>query len=434
MSLTVRVRPERGTGRYANAAPARSERAVGRALALAVVTVPLLIPHGPGNTSPADLTITVAVVVTMLWLRRNHQRVSLPYVVPTSLLMLAGLISSLWAQAESASLAIIQDAFALLWCAALANAIRQRTELLRLVLRTWVWSGLAWAAVLCFGRIAGINWLAGVSARNGTRASLTLDDPNVAGNFLLCCLALLLATSVVRRRAARWGGVGLILLALVFTGSNGAAVGLILLVGVGVILRLRRRFGVAAAIAAIAFSGVIGVVAGPHVDLAAIQQKASDSADILRDSLGRSGESTESREVLASQGIELFLKGDLVGVGPGRTKATLHDDAAPYVKEAHNDYLATLVERGVLGGVGLTLLIWGIGTRLARVSQWPRDPAIAALVPRPEYLVGLGCAFAVSAVFYEVLHFRHLWAFLGIVAGIDPAGAPAPRRVPWLGQ
>lgn len=431
MDLTLRSRHGQGAGRDLDASPDRRGRAVGPALGLAIVTMPLLIPHGPGNTAPADVTITVAVIVTMVWLQREHYRVALPYVIPTGLLMLAGLLASLLAGVESASLAVVQDGFALLWCAALANAIRRRPDLLRLVLRTWVWSGLAWAGLLCFGRIAGINWLAGVSARNGTRASLTFDDPNVAGNYLLCCLAFLLATSVVRRRAARWAGVALILLALLFTGSNGAAVGLIVLVGVGSVLRLRRRFGVAAAVAVVALGGTIGIVAGPHVDLVSVQQKASDSADILRDSLGRSGESTESREVLASQGIRLYLDGNVVGVGPGRTKATLHDDAAPYVKEAHNDYIATLVERGLLGGLGLMLLIWGIGTRLARVSQWPRDPAIVALVPRPEFLVGLGCAFAISAVFYEVLHFRHLWAFLGIVAGIDPAGASPPRRGPW---
>lgn len=431
MSLSPRLRPLPAPGTIRTDTPGTGGGAVGRALVLAVVTMPLLVPRGPGNTSPADLTIAVAVTITLGWLRRNHRPVSLPYIVPAGLLMIAGLLSSLWAAAESASLAVVQDGFALLWGITLANAIRQSPELLRLVLRAWVWSGLCWAAVLCFGRIAGINWLAGVTARNGSRASLTLDDPNVAGNYLLCCLAVLLATSVVRRRVVRLGGVVLILLALVFTGSNGAAVGLFVMVGVAAILCLRRRFGVAAAIAVVALGGSLGLLVGPHVDLAVVQQKASDSADILRDSLGRSSESTESREVLASQGVELFLKGNLVGVGPGRTKATLHDDAAPYVKEAHNDYLATLVERGVLGGLALTLLLWGIGTRLARVSQWPREPDVAALVPRPEYLVGLGCAFAVSAVFYEVLHFRHLWAYLGMVAGIDPDGSSAPRRSRW---
>jgi hypothetical protein len=31
-------------------------------------------------------------------------------------------------------------------------------------------------------------------------------------------------------------------------------------------------------------------------------------------------------------------------------------------------------------------------------------------------------------VFYEVLHFRHLWALLGLGAGIDPGAAPVERE------
>jgi len=31
----------------------------------------------------------------------------------------------------------------------------------------------------------------------------------------------------------------------------------------------------------------------------------------------------------------------------------------------------------------------------------------------------LGFALLASGLFYEVLHFRHLWAFLGLVAGLD---------------
>jgi hypothetical protein len=41
-------------------------------------------------------------------------------------------------------------------------------------------------------------------------------------------------------------------------------------------------------------------------------------------------------------------------------------------------------------------------------------------------------------VFYEVLHFRHLWALLGLGAGIDPgnrdAGATHRRPGTWAGS
>lgn len=431
--MSLSVRSDASDPFAANPAPTRErgERVVGRALVVAVGTMPLLIPPGPGNTAAADVTISVAAVVTGLWLRRERLPVRLPYLLPVGVLMLAGAGAAFLSGAGSSGLAVVQDGFILLWGATVANAVRHRRDLLRQVLRAWVWSGIGWAAVLCFGRLAGINWMAGITARDGTRASLTFDDPNLAGNYFLCCLALLLATSVVRRRLARAGGVALILLAIVFTGSNGATIGLAIIAGVGWLLGVRNRYGRPAALAIIALGAVALVLLAPYVSLQQLQQQANDSAAVFRDSIGRTDESSGTREVLASEGIGLYLKGNLIGVGPGRTKVTLHADAAPYVKEAHNDYLATLVERGAAGGLGLVMLIWGVGVRLGRLSQWPSDPEVRALVPRPEYLVGLGCAFAAAGVFYEVLHFRHLWAFLGLVAGIDPVATRAVRRLAW---
>ncbi len=192
-------------------------------LAVAIWTMPILVPSGPGNTAAADLTIAAACVVILLWLRRERCRLVVPYLVPVTVLMLAGLVAAHRVGVQTAVLPVVQDGFCLLWAASIANAIRHDHQLLRVVLRAWVRSGIFWAGVLCFGRLAGINWLAGITARDGTRAALTFNDPNLAGNYFTCCLALLLATSVVRRRWSRVGAGSLILLAIIFTGSNGDA-------------------------------------------------------------------------------------------------------------------------------------------------------------------------------------------------------------------
>jgi O-antigen ligase len=192
------------------------------------------------------------------------------------------------------------------------------------------------------------------------------------------------------------------------------------MVAVGVLLMIRRRGGVLAATAVSTLTVVALALVAPYVSLSEIRASAADSVQLLRDSLGRTDESSGSREALASETLRLYLQGDVFGVGPGRTKATLKGTAAPYVKEAHNDYLATIVERGALGGAGLTVLIAVVAIRLGRTATRPHTMWVRQLVPRPEFLFALGCAFIVSAFFYEVLHFRHLWAFLGLVAGIDP--------------
>ena len=85
---------------------------------------------------------------------------------------------------------------------------------------------------------------------------------------------------------------------------------------------------------------------GPRVDLTSVRVAAAESVPLLRDSVGRSDGSASERQALLSEGTRLWFSGQGTGYGPARTKATLLAFQAPYVKEAHNDYLATLLERG----------------------------------------------------------------------------------------
>jgi O-antigen ligase len=411
---------------------ARGPRRVAVALVVAITAMPLLIPSGPGNTAIADVGILAVVVTVAAWLRIKAVPVSVPYLLPVGILMLAGSVAAYHSGDALALLPVVQDLFLLVWAACIANAVRQYRWLLAAVLKAWVWSGLAWAVVLCVGKMANISWMAGLSSKDGGRASLTFADPNLCANYFLIVVALLLATSVVRRRWARFLALCTVLLAIVFTGSNGAAIGLGAMVATSLVVGMVRRRGVVIATAVACVTVATFAAVAPHIDLNAIGSKASDSVQVLRDSLGRTDESSGSRTELATETIGLYLEGDLLGVGPGRTKATLSGQAAPYIKEAHNDYLATIVERGAAGGAGLVVLIIIIAFRLGRVTLWPQDPEVQALVPRPQWLLGLCCALAVAGLFYEVLHFRHVWALFGLIAGLDPGsrGLRPIARVP----
>jgi O-antigen ligase len=128
--------------------------------------------------------------------------------------------------------------------------------------------------------------------------------------------------------------------------------------------------------------------------------------------------------MLASEGLALLLRGDKVlGVGPGNTEATLRAEQAPYVKEAHDDYLAAVLERGPLGAAALVLLAVAIAVRSRRISAPDGLSAdFRAVVPRPELLAAAAVAIAISAMFYEVLHFRHVWALFGLIAALELSG------------
>ena len=68
------------------------------------------------------------------------------------------------------------------------------------------------------------------------------------------------------------------------------------------------------------------------------------------------------------------------------------------------------------------MLIVSVGVRARRISAaGGLDPELRAIVPRPELLAAACVAIAISAAFYEVLHFRHVWAIFGLVAALDRA-------------
>ncbi|HEY4569262.1 MAG TPA: hypothetical protein VIH10_07345, partial [Kribbella sp.] len=164
--------------------------------------------------------------------------------------------------------------------------------------------------------------------------------------------------------------------------------------------------------------GLIAAFVMPRVDLGEIRERAAGSVPLLRDSFGRSSNSAGERATIVREGASLFLEGDAVGFGPARTKSTLAATQAPYVKEAHNDYLATLLERGLIGAIGLLLLGIAVLVRCVRLVVGDLPQRYAELVPRPWLLAVIGPVMATAAGFYEVLHFRHLWTWLGLVAAL----------------
>lgn len=393
----------------------------GRALAfgLAVAALPFLRPNGPANISPADVGVAVAVVGILLSAGYAQVPLRVPYLMSVTGLLVAGTLSAMLSQAPVlAGLALIQDVFLLAWAAAIANAGRD-PRLLQVILRVWAVTATVCAALVTVGMITDVSQLAGREDSEGFRASFTLGDPNVAGNFFLVSLFVLRATAWPTSRVRRWPMCLLLLLGIAFSGSNGAMLGLVVATGLGLLLGIRRKRGMVATVAVAAVLSLAALLMAPHVHPATIQHHAADSVALLRDGIGRSDQSSDERVKLAAESVGLLLHGSLVGVGPAQTKDALARSQAPYVKEAHDDYLATFVERGLLGAVGLVLLVATVAVRVTRVAFGGLQPGYASLVPRPELLICALVVMAVAGLFYEVLHFRHLWAVLGVVAALD---------------
>jgi O-antigen ligase len=399
---------------------------------LTVCLLPFLSPAGPGNTAPADLAMGASIAVALLWATRERLQIKVPYLVGVTGLVLGGAFAALMAGAPVAvGLVLAQDVLLLLWAATLALG-RHSPAIVAAATHAWCRTAPIYSAVVVVAYVIGFTPLSGVTAADGVRASYTFGDPNLAGNYLVISLFMMAACERPRSPAVRRIGYLFVLLAIGFTGSNGA----MLTLAVGSVLCAAvveyRRHGTLAGILALSAAALVGlmlvVFVMPQVNMGAVRERAASSVPLLRDSFGRSANSTSERAIIVDEGVQVFLSGNAVGVGPARTKSTLAADQAPYVKEAHNDYLATLLERGLIGALGLLALGVAIATRCVRLLVATVPGAFRDAVPRAYLLVVTAPVMATAAGFYEVLHFRHLWTWLGIVAALTLAISDEERK------
>ena len=418
-----------GTPGLAEAAPwqfgtQEPGRGVVVVLALCIALAPLVSPKGPGNGGPIDVFVAVGVTTALLWAVRRRARLQFPYIVPVTLYLTVGLLAALGSVvAFRGGTAVAQEGFLFLWCASLATVCRT-PHALEVLLRTWALSATAWGAAMIVGVVASVPLLSGTK-HAGTRARLFFDHPNMAGNFFMIAIFLVVASGFPRRRPLRYACIAVLLVAVFLTGSNAAMLSLVGGSVVAVFLHLKAHRGAAPAIAVTtAIVLVLGV--GAAYVVPPLVTFAEESRDpLLRYTLGRSPESADKRGVIFADQVELYERGDLLGIGPAATKHELGSSFAGVAKEAHNDYLATLVERGPFGLLAVVGLVAAVFARVAGITRRRLLPRLAAAVPVPAALGGACAAFALTALTHEVLHYRWFWTMLGLLAAVYLLARPA---------
>ena len=389
------------------------------AAAAGIVALPLVVPRGPANTSPADVVIIAAVGAVLLWATLSGHRWRFPFAFALAVFIAGGALGALAGPVPGSGLiALIQDFMLIAWCWALVN-VASSPERLRILLATWAYSAIAWTLVLFAGLLSGSATIAGQTARNGGRAALTFEDPNAAANYYVISIMIICATQRPRRRGARFAAYGLLLAALFTTGSNSGSVSILLATIVAGVVALHRRSGAAAAVAGLAAVVLGGFVVATNVSLSSIEQKAHDSSyTFVREGLGRGQKSVSQRQTLVQESAHLYETGGVLGQGPVSTKTRLEAEMAPFEKEAHNDYFAALTERGILGLLGVALLVGGVGLRALSLITSRLGTGYAAVIVRPGALVGAVAGTMATSAVYEMLHVRHVWALYAIVAAL----------------
>ena len=402
----------------AEAAPRLSDferLAVGSALA-ATALLPLLRPAGPGGSAPVDLLIAPAVLAAFFWFGDSRRRIRFPYALPLGLVLLGGALGALWGPAPAIGVvAVVQDAVLVLWFWAVIN-IAGSPERLHIVLRAWVYAAIGWAVVLLVSIAAGIPAISGQTESEGVRTALTFGNPNLAGNYFFASIMIVWATGRPQRRVARLASYALLLAALVSTGSNGALIALVVGATVACLLGVYRREGLVAATTALAGVVLAGTLLAAKVSVEDVQLRASQSSyAFIRDGVGRSAKTASDRGLLFSEGVRLYQTGPVLGTGPGSTKLRLADENAPRVAEAHNDYLAAINERGIVGLVGIVLFLGGLGLQAFRLATGSTSGRLARAIVRPNALAGVIAGTLVAMTTTEYLHVRHVWTLFAVV-------------------
>jgi O-antigen ligase len=388
--------------------------------ALAVAGLPLLVPSGPSNVAPADGFIAIAVVSCLVWAWKTGHVWRFPYLVGIAVFVVGGAVGALAGPVPgTGAVALVQDVALLFWCWAIVN-ICSTPERMRIILASWSYSSVLWASVLVLGLLTGSHTLAGQTAREGARTTLTLHDPNYAANYFFVSLMIVAAAGLPRRLSLRIVAMTVLVIALVSTGSNSGIASLVTGGAVVLVLSLYRRRGIVAALTALLCILLVGYFATTTISFSGIQQWAQNSKyAFLRDGIGRGESSISERSTILHESLHLYGGGGFLGQGPASTKTRLAAEQAPYVKEAHDDYLAALLERGAIGVIGLVLLIGALLQRAFGPATRSLHRGFAAVVAHPNAIAGAVVGTLVGAAFNELLHARHVWALFGVVAALS---------------
>jgi O-antigen ligase len=418
------------------------------ALAVTVALLPLLVPRGPGNTSPADLFAAPFLVLALLALVQRGRRLQVPAPGAIALILVGSLVAlALSGQPAIGLLTLLVDTYLLLLLVTIPNHMSgERAErLLRLLLIVWTVAALGWAALLLAGYFhllpQGIEQLLQVRANSRRGAGASRNNPNLAASYMLTSFFVLLASPWPRGRPLRLLAAGWLLWAMLVTGSLGGLLGLVAgcaAWSLGVYLRGGRTTGQARGLAGAALLlgalGLAGLVVAAGVpqpslaDVSTVSQQAKGGT--LGNSVGRADKSFGGRLALWSEAVVKTGPRAIVGVGPGEAKSELEISNGSVNRRTgtltthslHSDFLGFLIERGILGLAGLLLLYAALGRRACRVLVAGRHRGIG--------VAALGAAVVANAtdsLFHETFHFRHVIVLFGLLWVAAELTAPAPE-------
>ena len=371
----------------------------------------------------------------LLRLGWTHERVRVPYLLGTGLLVAAGAASALRGDLPASGLlAVLQDLFLLAWAAALANFAR-RPDGLRFLVDSWALTASCWGVGLLVA--AGPSLLAGGTG-GGTgpaRATFTFGDENAAGFYFVLSMLVIVAARRPRRRSLRIVALACLALATVGSGSLGAISGLLAGVAVAVVLgRQRSAWGGrlrwllpsrCRSVSARSFSSASGTTSSRPPMTVATRSCATRWVAATRAALR--GPSSRARPTSCGGPR---TRGDVVRSRPRKRC----DRRRRPTRRKPTTTGSQLSSRGGSSAVLGSCCWWprSVSGRRGRGTCAGWHPVSAAAVPAPQFVVGALATATIFSLTHEVLHDRSLCGrSFGLAGGLRHLGALAPLDRAW---
>ncbi|MGH9875313.1 MAG: O-antigen ligase family protein [Pyrinomonadaceae bacterium] len=365
------------------------------------ILVPALIilhkPSLPLNTIAFDYINLVFLGVFLVYFsaRRKQLRVRLAF--PFLVILLGSVISMFNSIAVFTNIAtLIQDLYLYIVFIAMCNVIENDRDMRTMVL-SWIVAATIEAA---------LN-IADLSVGAMLRAEGTFDNPNAAGYYLAMSFFLITVPYIAIPLVLRIVCGVLIILGMLATKSTTALIGfMVASITIFLVYWLNMRMfeKIKYAITAVAFLVLIGFTVVPRI--------IGDS-DFLNRGIGNAAD----RSRIWTAGYDSFVRHPF-GIGPGGFKmgseGPLNKEGTRW--ELHSDYISYLVERGMIGFLGLVLLFGALGAMILRSYAYAGTPRELL------WALGLGGIYIttlVNSLTHEGLHSRFAWIAFAIIATYD---------------
>jgi O-antigen ligase len=391
-------------------------------LALAVASLPLLLPKGPGNTAPVDAFALVYVLVALVAVPSLGRRLQWPAGAVVLLMLAAAVIATL--ASEDVGLSILTlaiEAYLFLVFFGVTNDLAEDRRGLRIILVVWTLAAVAWAALPVLVVLHVLPHELPVVGVQGERPAGPSGNPNLLGSYLVTSFFVVLASPWPRARLLRLLVAGWVLWGVWLTGSNGGLSGLLVgaaVLGIGALLRRSRTreqvFGMVGALLLLGVALLVGGVAliqwqAGHNPVRVISQETAGSP--FGTSVGRADKGLEDRLEIWRETWDAASQHVVLGIGPGQfVKLNLLNPKGVARASTHNDYLSEMVERGLLGLIAYLAFCW-------MLVRWGGRLLVAEGDGRATHRALAGAVWANLAfgLAHETYHFRHVWVLYALV-------------------